>query len=124
EPRIVAGPGADDQPDALPFSMDMGRQTCSYPEPCDRRDRVFATHPPAAHCRAGTARERIVVLSHECDPELGHRSGRECQECAPARLTTNTACCWRPRSPGPPPPPRGAAPGTPQNSTLAPPRGR
>ena len=31
-----------------------------------------------------------LVLSHECDPELGHCSRRERQECAPARLIANT----------------------------------
>ena len=95
---VVAGPGAGDQPDALPFSLDLGRQAGGDPEPGHGRDRLLAADPPATHRRARTARDRLAILSHECGAELGHRSRREREECAPARLIADARCCLRSRS--------------------------
>src|SRR5262245_16474403 len=67
-------------------------------------DRLLAADPRATHCRARTARERLAVLSHERGPELGHRSGWEREECAPAGLSARVRCCLRrglPRSASP-----------------------
>ena len=64
ESGIAAGSGAGDQPDALPLPVDMGRQAGGDPEPRDRRDRLLAADPPAAHCRARAARERLGMFYH------------------------------------------------------------
>jgi sulfane dehydrogenase subunit SoxC len=47
------------------------------------------------HGLASTSEWTGVPLSHERDPELGHRGGREREKCSPARLIPDLSCWSR-----------------------------
>src|SRR5262249_6698681 len=91
------GSGAADLPDAIPFPLGVGRSAGHVAEPRHGRDRLYATNAPATDRRTRAARcTRHVVLSHECDPELGRRAGWEREEFASSGLTQGSgSALWR-----------------------------
>ena len=78
--RIELDAGADvHRPLQLP--VDVGRQGGHSAEPLHRRDRLYPADSQGTHRHPGIARKIRVDLSPQCDPELGHRERRECEQC-------------------------------------------